>query len=61
MKKRIRYSIIAVLAISIFACPIAKAQTPIEENSVIRDALDNMFENLDKTKVPTGLLSEFLE
>ena len=50
-----------VLAISIFAYPMAKAQTSIEENPVVRDALDSMFENLDKTKVPTGLLSEFLE
>ena len=59
MKKRIRYSIIAVLAISIFAYPMAKAQTSIEENPVVRDALDSMFENLDKTKVPTGLLLDY--
>ena len=48
-----------VLAISIFAYPMAKAQTSIEENPVVRDALDSMFENLDKTKVPTGLLLDY--
>ena len=54
--RKITNLLMTVLAISIFAYPMTKAQTSIEENPVVRDALDSMFENLDKTKVPTGLL-----
>ena len=35
------------------------AQGTIEDNSVVRSALDNMFETLDKSRVPTGLLQDY--
>ncbi|MCM1199422.1 MAG: putative lipase, partial [Clostridium sp.] len=31
----------------------------IEENAAVREILDNMYENLDKSKVPTGLLLDY--
>lgn len=37
----------------------AHAQNSITENSIVRTSLDNMFKNLDKTKVPTGLLLDY--
>lgn len=37
---------------------IGFAQDP-EENTIVREALDKMFEHLDKTKVPTGLLLDY--
>ena len=34
-------------------------QTSITENEVVRASLDKMFMNLDKSKVPTGLLLDY--
>ena len=38
---------------------VLDAQNSLEENAVIREQLDAMFSNLDKTKVPTGLLLDY--
>ena len=35
------------------------AQTSIEENDIVRSALDEMFEDLDKSRVPTGYLLDY--
>ena len=37
----------------------ASAQTSIEENDIVRSALDEMFEDLDKSRVPTGYLLDY--
>ena len=37
----------------------ALAQTSIEENDIVRSALDEMFEDLDKSRVPTGYLLDY--
>lgn len=47
-----------LLYIFIILSVCAYCQT-IEENKEIRDALDHMFEKLDKSKVPHGLLRDF--
>lgn len=38
---------------------IASAQKSIEENTIVRESLDEMFENLDKTKIPAGLFLDY--
>ena len=38
---------------------VSLAAQNIEENAVVREALDEMFEHLDKTRVPTGLLLDY--
>lgn len=38
---------------------VAFAQTSIEENYIVRTSIDEMFEELDKTRVPTNLLLDY--
>lgn len=38
---------------------ILNAQNIAPEYSVVREDLDNMFENIDKTKIPTGFLLDY--
>ena len=52
-----RYIFIAILGI--FSVNVALFAQSIEENPIVRDALDEMFEHLDKSKVPTGLLRDY--
>lgn len=55
--KRLLYILSFLLALH--HCNIISAQTSLEENSIIRGALDEMFEDLDKTKIPTRLLLDY--
>lgn len=55
--KRLLYILSILLALH--HCNIISAQTSLEENSIIRGSLDEMFEDLDKTKVPTRLLLDY--
>ena len=55
MKKQV-YLIIVLLSFN--ALKIV-AQTSLEDNLIVRSSLDNMFENLDKSNVPTGLLLDY--
>ena len=48
-----------LIFIALCHCAIASAQTSIEENEIVRSSLDEMFEDLDKTKIPTGLLLDY--
>ena len=48
-----------IFGIIVFVVYPISAQTTIEDNSVVRSALDNMFETLDKSRVPTGLLQDY--
>ena len=48
-----------LIFIAICHCGIASGQTSIEENEIVRASLDEMFDNLDKTKIPTGLLLDY--
>ena len=58
MKKLVLYLISNIMLI--FASTLVlDAQNSLEENAVIREQLDAMFSNLDKTKVPTGLLLDY--
>lgn len=57
MKKHFISSIVFLMLVSLFMGK-ALAQSA-EENVKVREFLDNMFEHLDKTKVPTGLLRDY--
>ena len=48
-----------LIFIAICHCGIASGQTSIEENEIVRSSLDEMFDNLDKTKIPTGILLDY--
>lgn len=52
-----RHIFIAIIGL-FFVNATLSAQS-IEENPVVREALDEMFEHLDKSKVPTGLLRDY--
>lgn len=54
--KSLKHFFVAVL-LSVFSV-IATAQS-LEENPAVRSALDQMFEHLDKSKVPTGILLDY--
>ena len=54
---RKRYTVIALLLLTV--CVESAAQSSIEENVVVRTSLDNMFANLDKSRVPTGYLLDY--
>lgn len=56
---KVRLISIIVLALSACFCSSAMAQTSIAENSIVRSALDDMFEDLDKSRVPTGYLLDY--
>ena len=38
---------------------VASAQTSVEENAIVRSVMDRMFEDLDRTKISTGLLLDY--
>lgn len=59
MKNRIISISVTLLSLVLNFGTVARAQTSVEENPVVRGALDEMFEDLDKTKVPTGYLLDY--
>ena len=52
-----RHKFFAIIGL-FFANIVLSAQS-MEENPVVREALDEMFEHIDKSKVPTGLLRDY--
>lgn len=48
-----------ILLYSFIILSVCAYSQTVEENKEIRDALDHMFEKLDKSKVPHGLLRDF--
>lgn len=52
-----RHKFIAIIGL-FFANIVLSAQS-MEENPVVRETLDEMFEHIDKSKVPTGLLRDY--
>ena len=58
MKNTLR-SIIALAIVISGVTIVAHAQTSIGDNTLVRSALDKMFEELDKSKVPSGLLLDY--
>lgn len=57
MKTILKYFLPCVSAMCISLNMVA--QTSLEENSIVRSALDGMFEELDKSRVPTGYLLDY--
>ena len=55
--KRLLYTLSILLALYNFS--MMHAQTSVEENYIVRTSLDEMFEDLDKTKIPTSLLLDY--
>ena len=58
-KMKSAYQKIILSALLLHIGILVSAQTSIEENTIVRSSLDEMFENLDKTKIPTGLLIDY--
>lgn len=53
---------LAIIVLLVFTClsvPIMSGQENVTDNELVRSSLDRMFENLDKTRVPTGLLLDY--
>ena len=57
MKKTVRQIIVTFFLAMSYVSPMS-AQA-IEENVMVRDCLDSIFANIDKTRVPTGLLRDY--
>lgn len=59
MKTNLISSCAILLLVSSLNVLYAGAQSRFEENVIVRSSLDKMFENLDKSKVSTGLLLDY--
>lgn len=59
MKTNLISSCAVLLLVSSLNVLYARAQSRFEENVIVRSSLDKMFENLDKSKVSTGLLLDY--
>lgn len=59
MKTNLISSCAVLLLVSSLNVLCARAQSRFEENVIVRSSLDKMFENLDKSKVSTGLLLDY--
>ena len=56
MKSLPKIAILFFVAISV---PISISAQTVADNPIVRTALDEMFENLDKERVPTGYLLDY--
>ena len=54
-----RFQHITMVIISTLIAGTIQAQESIEDNTIVRSSLDKMFQHLDKSKVPTGLLLDY--
>lgn len=57
MRKFIQKTVLTLLALFYISQPFFGQA--LEENQEVRTVLDGMFQNLNKSKVPHGLLSDF--
>lgn len=48
-----------IILLSCICCTISTYAQSITDNEIVRSELDEMFENLDKSKIPTGLLLDY--
>lgn len=57
MKKLFSSSLITIL--SVIFCALPASGQSLEDNAEVREFLDDMFGQLDMSKVPTGLLRDY--
>lgn len=48
-----------IILLSCICCTISTYAQSVTDNEIVRSELDEMFENLDKSKIPTGLLLDY--
>lgn len=56
--RKVKLNLFVLFAILFFTQSFLYAQN-LEDNKVVRSFLDDMFQSIDKTKVPTGLLRDY--
>ncbi len=59
MKIKKSLEIISSVILLFLGTSFASGQNSLTDNSDVRKSLDNMFRNLDKTRIPTGLLLDY--